>query len=163
MPSGKEALGLRERLMMRAVNLYPPYLGAGVRVHHGRGDGNTIVVSMTLRFYNRNLFGTHFGGSLYSMCDPWFVFILVRNLGREYVVWDKSASIDFLRPGRGRVTATFHVTEEEVERIRAAVERDGKTEPVLAADIVGQDGEVVARVPKRLWGRRKSPRPPALA
>ncbi len=157
MPSGKEALGLRERLMMRAVNLYPPYLGAGVRVHHGRGDGRTIVVSMTLRFYNRNLFGTHFGGSLYSMCDPWFVFILLRNLGPGYVVWDRAASIEFLRPGRGRVTATFHVSERTVEEIRAAVERDGKVEPVLMAEVLSEEGDVVARVEKRLWVKKKAP------
>jgi acyl-coenzyme A thioesterase PaaI-like protein len=145
----------RERLLMRLVNIYPPYLGAGIRVLHGQGDAHTIRVTMKLRFYNKNLFGTHFGGSLYSMCDPWFVFILVKNLGTEYVVWDKAASIEFLRPGKGRVTATFHVPPEQVDEIRAAVERDGKVEPVLRAEIVGEDGEVAARVEKRLWVKRK--------
>lgn len=147
---------LGQRILMRIVNLYPPYLGAGVRVLHGEGDAHTIRVTMPLRFYNRNLFGTQFGGSLYSMCDPWFVFVLVRNLGDDYVVWDKAAAIDFLRPGKGRVNATFHVPPERVEEIRAEVERDGKSEPVLVAEVVGEDGEVVARVRKHLWVRRKS-------
>ncbi|MFN7986833.1 MAG: YiiD C-terminal domain-containing protein [Thermoanaerobaculia bacterium] len=146
----------RERLLFRIINVYPPYLGAGVRVRHRLGDERTIRVEMTLRPWNRNLFGTHFGGSLYSMCDPWFVLLLVRLLGDGYLVWDKSASIEFLKPGRGRVSATFHLPPETVEQIRAAADRDGKTEPLLSVEVTGEDGEVVARVTKRLWVKRKS-------
>jgi acyl-coenzyme A thioesterase PaaI-like protein len=110
---------------------------------------------MGLHWWNKNLFGTQFGGSLYSMCDPHFVFILMKNLGPRYVVWDKAAQIEFLRPGRGRVTATFVVPPEKIAEIREAADRGEKVEPVLAADIVGDDGEVVARVTKRLWVRKK--------
>ncbi len=151
----------RERHLFRIINFYPPYLGAGVRVLGGRGDERTIRVEMRLRPWNRNLFGTHFGGSLYSMCDPWFVFLLVRLLGDGYLVWDKAAKVEFLRPGRGRVTATFHVPAETVEEIRAAADRDGKTEPVLTAEVVADDGEVVARVAKTLWVRKKGAKAPA--
>lgn len=95
------------------------------------------------------------------MCDPWFVFLLVRHLGPGYVVWDKAATIEFLKPGRDRVTATFHVPPQKVEEIRAAADRDGKTEPVLSVDVVADDGEVVARVTKTLWVKRKgAARPP---
>jgi acyl-coenzyme A thioesterase PaaI-like protein len=116
---------------------------------------------MSLRPWNRNLFGTHFGGSLYSMCDPWFVILLVRLLGDGYLVWDKAATIEFQKPGRGRVTATFHVAPETVDEIRAAADRDGKTEPVLTVEVVGEGGEVVARVTKTLWVKRKGADPPA--
>lgn len=150
----------RERLLTRLVNVYPPYLGAGVRVLHREGDERTFRVEMRLHPWNRNLFGTHFGGSLYSMCDPWFTWLLVRHLGPGYLVWDKAAAIEFLKPGRGRVTATFHVAPEAVREIRAAAERDGKTEPVLTAEIVGEDGEVVARVTKTLWVRKKGTKKP---
>ncbi len=151
----------RERLLVRILNVYPPYLGAGVRVLHREGDERTFRVEMRLRPWNRNLFGTHFGGSLYSMCDPWFAWLLVRHLGDAYLVWDKAASIEFLKPGRGRVTATFHVAPGVVEAIRADADRDGKTEPVLTAEVVGEDGEVVARVTKTLWVRRKDSRKPS--
>ena len=148
---------LRQRLMIRLVSLYPPYLGAGVRVSYPKGDPHRIVVRMGLHWWNKNLFGTQFGGSLYSMCDPHFVFIVMRNLGPGYVVWDKAASIEFLKPGRGRVTATFHVPQEQIEEIRAAAERGEKVEPVLTAEVVGDDGTPVARVTKRLWVRKKEP------
>jgi acyl-coenzyme A thioesterase PaaI-like protein len=146
----------RQRLLMRLVNLYPPYLGAGIRTRRKRGDAHTIVVRMGLTWYNRNLFGTQFGGSLYAMCDPHFVFIVTRNLGPGYVVWDKSAAIDFLKPGRGAVVARFHVPQEDIDAIRAAADRGEKVEPVFSADIVAEDGgEIVARVTKRLWVRKK--------
>lgn len=142
---------------MRLVSLYPPYLGAGVRVSYPKDDPYRIVVRMGLHWWNKNLFGTQFGGSLYSMCDPHFVFIVMRNLGPGYLVWDKAASIEFLKPGRGRVTATFHVPPEQIEVIRAAAERGEKVEPVLTAEVVGDDGTLVARVTKRLWVRKKEP------
>ena len=144
-----------QRHLFRIINTYPPYLGAGIRFLRRESDAHTLKVELKLRFWNRNLFGTQFGGSLYSMCDPWFVFLLVRHLGPGYVVWDKAASIEFLRPGRGRVTATFHVPPAKVEEIRAAADRDGKTEPLLTVDVVADDGEVVARVTKTLWVKRK--------
>lgn len=148
-----------QRFLMRIINLYPPYFGAGIRVVRREGDAHTIVVRMRLSFYNRNLFGTHFGGSLYSMCDPFFVFVLVRNLGPGYLVWDKAAAIEFLRPGRGTVTARFHVPPERVAEIREQADRGEKVEPVFVAEIVNEAGEAVARVTKRLWVRKKESAP----
>jgi acyl-coenzyme A thioesterase PaaI-like protein len=149
---------LRTRFLRRAINLYPPYVGAGIRVSYPKGDLHTIVVRLGLHWWNKNLFGTQFGGSLYSMCDPLFVFILGANLGPGYVVWDKAASIEFLRPGRGAVTATFHIPPERVDEIRAAADRGEKVEPVFTAEIVAEkDVELVARVTKRLWVRKKDP------
>lgn len=144
--------------MMRLVNLYPPYLGAGIRVRRSKDDSHRIVVRLGLHFWNRNLFGTQFGGSLYAMCDPIYLFIVSKNLGPAYQVWDKAAQIEFLKPGRGRVTATFVVPPEKIEEIRAAADRGEKVEPVFAVDVVADDGEVVARVTKRLWVRKKEER-----
>jgi acyl-coenzyme A thioesterase PaaI-like protein len=147
---------LRSRLLIRFINAYPPYLGAGIRVLSGRCDDFTYVVRMKLRWFNRNLFGTHFGGSLYSMADPFFVFLLMRHLGKGYLVWDKAAAIDFLRPGRGTVTGTYRVTPEAIAEVREKADRGEKVEPVFTADLVANDGEVVARVTKRLWVKKKA-------
>jgi acyl-coenzyme A thioesterase PaaI-like protein len=141
---------------MRLVSLYPPYLGAGVRVSYPKDDALRIVVRMGLHWWNKNLFGTQFGGSLYSMCDPHFVFILLKGLGPDYVVWNKSAQIEFLRPGRGRVTATFHVPPEKIDEIRVAADRGEKVEPVLVVEIVADDSALVARVTETLWVRKKN-------
>ena len=115
----------------------------------------TIRVEMPLTWLNRNIFGTHFGGSLYAMCDPWFALILLRALGEGYIVWDKAASIQFLKPGRGTVKATFHIDPEQVEKIRREAEHKSKVEPLFTVKVLDSGRQVVARVEKLLYVRKK--------
>ena len=141
------------RIRERLINIYPPLLGAGIRVR--QIDEHTTRVEMKLTVLNRNLVGVHFGGSLYAMCDPWFMLTLIRLLGNEYIVWDKGASIKFISPGRGKVTATFHIPQERVDAIRADADREGKTEPAFSVDVLDEQGQVVAHIEKLLYVRRK--------
>jgi len=140
--------------LLRMMSFYPPYLGAGIRVK-ASPDLRTFEVRMKLRFWNRNYVGTHFGGSLYTMCDPFFMLILMEALGRGYVVWDKAAAIRFLRPGRGTVKATFHIPQERIDEIRAAADAGGKVEPTFEVSVMDEQGQVVAEVEKLLYVRRK--------
>jgi acyl-coenzyme A thioesterase PaaI-like protein len=146
---------VKKRWLLRALSLYPPYVGAGIRVRRVSPDLRTIDVEMRLRFWNRNYAGTHFGGSLFSMCDPFYMLMLIENLGRDYVVWDKSAAIRFLRPGRGRVSARFHLAAERLEEIRAQADARGRVEPEFVVEVRDEAGEVVAEVTKRISVRRK--------
>ena len=138
------------------LNLYGPYLGAGIRTDHISADWRSIRVSMKLRWYNRNAVGTHFGGSLYSMVDPHLMLMLMNILGSGYVVWDKSATIDFLRPGRGRVHADFTITDNDLEKIRINTGSGGRYLPQFTIDITDEAGELVARVRKTLYIRKKT-------
>jgi hypothetical protein len=142
--------------LKRRIRFYPPYLGAGVRVTHVSDDFRTVRVEMPLRFYNKNYVGTHFGGSLYSMCDPFYMLMLINILGPEYIVWDKAASIRFKKPGRGLVKATFHIPEETIAEIRNAADSQGKVEPQFEVTVTDSEGNVVAEVDKLLYVRRKS-------
>ena len=146
-------MNFRQRWMEKLINLYPPLVGAGIRSR--TLDERTVEVEMKLTAFNVNLVGVHFGGSLYAMCDPWFMLILMRLLGKDYIVWDKAASIQFKKPGRGRVKARFHIPPERVEEIRKDVDAQGKIEPVFFVDVVGEEGEVIASVEKLLYVRRK--------
>jgi acyl-coenzyme A thioesterase PaaI-like protein len=146
---------LNRRWLLRLLNLYPPYLGAGVRVR-ASADLHTFDVRMKLRRWNRNYVGTHFGGSLYTMCDPFYMLILFEQLGRDYIVWDKAATIRFRRPGKGMVRAVFHIPPEKIEEIRAAADREGKVEPVFTVEVRDEQGELVAEVEKVLYVRRKN-------
>tara|TARA_Y100000589_G_scaffold328961_1_gene374285 strand:+ start:1196 stop:1675 length:480 start_codon:yes stop_codon:yes gene_type:complete len=141
--------------LRRILNLYGPYLGAAVRVTHIADDFSSATVEMRLRWYNRNYVGTHFGGSLYSMVDPMYMLLLMRRLGRDYVVWDKAASIEFVRPGKGRVMARFELEEERVEEIREKTAGGDKYLPEWWVDVVDEEGRTVARVHKVLYVRRK--------
>ena len=146
------ASGLR-----RIINIYGPYLGAGVRVRHLAKDFREAEVEMRLHWYNRNYVGTHFGGSLFAMIDPFYMLLLMNTLGRDYIVWDASASIDFLRPGRGTVRARFSVTDSMLAEIYEKTAHGEKFLPTYEVHIVDDQGELVARARKTLYIRRKMP------
>jgi len=137
------------------INLYPPYIGAGIRLARIRPDYRDLLVQMKLRFYNRNYVGTHFGGSLYAMIDPFYMLMLMHVLGREYIVWDKTATIDFKKPGRGTVSARFFLTDGMLSDIRTQTANGDKYLPEFNIDITDSDGELVARGIKTLYIRRK--------
>jgi acyl-coenzyme A thioesterase PaaI-like protein len=133
------------RLLLRLLNLYPPFFGAGIRVRRLEHGYET---RMTLRFYNRNYWGTHFGGSLFAMCDPFFVLTLAERMGKGYAIWDKTTTIQFLRPGRGTVRARMEILPERVAEIRSAADRDGRANPEFVVEVLDESGEVIARLEK---------------
>lgn len=136
------------------LNLYTPFLGAGIHVTNISKDFRRFDVQMKLRLYNRNFVHTHFGGSLYAMADPFYMFILMENLGENYLVWDKAAKIDFVKPGIGTVYATFEVSEDELESIKQEVAAKGKMNKIFHCEIKSDSGEVVARFEKVLYVRK---------
>jgi len=137
------------------LNLWPPFAGAGIRVKRLQPDWKAIDVEMKLRFWNRNYVGTHFGGSLYSMTDPFYMLMLIENLGSDYIVWDKSATIRFKKPGRGRMLAGFRLSDEQIEGIRQGLKVQEKVEPEFMVEVKDETGTVVAEVQKVLYVRRK--------
>jgi Domain of unknown function (DUF4442) len=130
-------------------------VGAGIRVTRFDEDWRAVDVEIPLHWWNRNYVGTQYGGSLYSMTDPFYMVMLIENLGSAYVVWDKSATIWFRKPGRGKVRTEFRLSEDVIAEIRAAVEREGKIERQFAVEVRDENGEVVAEVTKVLHVRKK--------
>lgn len=141
--------------MQRLMNWYGPYLGAGIRIEHIADNWQSVTVSMKQHWYNSNAVGTHFGGSLYAMVDPHYMLMLMRILGPDYIVWDKAATINFVKPGTGKVTATMNIPDEEIERIKQATASGEKDLPVYQLIITNQAGETVAEVDKTLYIRKK--------
>jgi acyl-coenzyme A thioesterase PaaI-like protein len=149
------------RTLVRGMHLWPPFLGAGIRLRRMSEDFRQAEVELRLGRLNRNAVGTQFGGSLFAMTDPFYAIMLMRNLGREYLVWDKAASIEYLAPGRGTVRACFELTEERLAAIRAQAAGGEKVLPEFDTDIVDAKGEIVARVHRTVYVRLKPKhRPP---
>ncbi|MFK0085968.1 DUF4442 domain-containing protein [Pseudomonas sp. NPDC090755] len=153
--SDPRKLAWRARKLRWLLNIYPPYLGAGIRVQSVSPDLRQIKVRMGLRWFNRNYVGTQFGGSLYSMVDPFYMLMLMELLGREYIVWDKAASIDFIAPGKGPVFADLRIDDGLLDEIREHTAGGKKYLPRLQVDIRDAAGELVARVDKTLYVRLK--------
>ncbi len=148
-------LRLSARTVRRLLNVFPPFVGAGVRVVSLADDFTAAEVRMKLRFYNKNYFGTHFGGSLYSMTNPLYVLMLSNILGRDYTVWDRAAMIEYLKPGRGTVSARFELDATRLAEIREGTAGGEKFEPVYPIEIKDGEGAVVARVLQTLYIRRR--------
>ncbi|KAB2878462.1 DUF4442 domain-containing protein [bacterium] len=141
--------------VFRWINWYPPFLGAGIRVKEVDRKEKIIEVEMKLRFWNRNYVGTHYGGSLYSMCDPFFMLILMRKLGKDYIVWDKSAQIKFVKPGSGKVKARFHVPDEKIQSIKEELEAKKKADYEFEVSVTDEQNNIVAEVKKLIYVRKR--------
>lgn len=146
---------MKPKTLKFGMNLWPPFLGAGIRVQHIAPDYREIVVSLKLRWYNRNYVGTHFGGSLAAMTDPFYMLMLMHILGSEYTVWDKTSTIDYLAPGRGTVTARFTLRDGEIAEIKNRTATGDPYFPEFSVEIVNTSGEVIAKVKKKLYVRKK--------
>jgi acyl-coenzyme A thioesterase PaaI-like protein len=140
----------------RLFNLWPPFLFAGIRIEAIDADWRYARVRLKLRWYN--YVGTQFGGSLFAMADPWWMILVMENLGRDYIVWDKAGEIEFVAPGRGDVVAEFRLDPAVLDSLREAADRDGKTLQWFETEIRSTDGSLVARVRKQLYVRRKAGR-----
>lgn len=146
---------MNSTLLRRLINLWPPYLFSGIRATRLSADYREADVELRERWFNRNYVGTHFGGSLFAMTDAWYMIMLIQNLGRDYYVWDKSAAIEYISPGRGTVRAEFRLNEEILARIREQTTGGEKYLPEFTVDIVNAENQLVARVKRTLYVRRK--------
>jgi hypothetical protein len=146
---------LTPRFLRILLNLYGPFFGAGVKVEEISRDWLYLRVSMQLRWYNRNILGVHFGGSLYSMVDPHLVLLYMQLLGSNYVVWDKAAAIRFKRPGKGKVQAEVRLGADDIDAAVAGTEGGKTYEPSHDIEIIDERGKVIASVRKDLYIRKK--------
>jgi uncharacterized protein DUF4442 len=153
--AGAHVKNIPQRYLRTYMNFWPPFLGAGIRVKRLQPDFREIDVEMKLRRWNANWVGTHYGGSLYSMTDPFFMVMLIENLGRDYIVWDKSAAIRFRKPGKGTVTAQFRLSDEQLQEIRDALKAEGKIDRNFVVEVRDGAGVVIAEVQKVIQIRKK--------
>ncbi|MEB2778662.1 DUF4442 domain-containing protein [Algoriphagus sp. D3-2-R+10] len=148
------------RRLIRLINWYPPYLFSGIKVIDYAADFSMFRTKLKLTWYNRNLLGTAFGGSLYAMCDPFFMFIIITQLNDDYIVWDKTASIEFVKPGKGTVYAEFKLSPAQISDIKMAVDRDGKGVFEFPCEVKDGEGNIIAKLQKGVYVRRKDLRKP---
>jgi len=139
---------LRTRLTRWGFNWFPAYRGTGARVEYIAGDWLEVRIRLPLNWRTRNVVGTIFGGSIYASIDPMFMIMLMRRLGRDYIVWDKAATVRFRRPGRETLRATFRLTEDELEAIRRDVADQGKIERTYTVELLDPAGVVCASCDK---------------
>ena len=137
-----------KRYVLPLLNLWPPFLFAGIKIIKRTKNYRHLVVKLKLRFWSANYVGTQYGGSMFSMTDPFYMLMLLINLGNEYVIWDKAASIRYLKPGKTDLTAEFILTDEDLDDIRQKVQQHGRMIWTRKIEIKDQENELVAEVEK---------------
>jgi len=137
------------------LNVYPPYIGAGIKIDYISDDWRELKVSLRVRWFNRNYFGTHFGGSLYSMVDPHIALLISNLLGKGFVVWDKAADIDFIKATTKPVSATIKIDDHFLDTIKKETSGGNKHLPEMTIDIVDNENTLIAKVNKTIYVRRK--------
>jgi hypothetical protein len=142
-------------LLKTIINLWPPLLAAGIKIKEISPDFRDVKVELKLHWFNKNYVGVQYGGSLYSMTDPFYMLILLKNLGEKYIIWDKAGYIDFKKPGLGTVKAHFKMTEDEIHYIQQQADQKDKYIFDKTVDIFNEEGEVVASVVRTLYVKKK--------
>ena len=146
------------RLMRWGFNLYPAYRGTGARITYIAADWREVRIKLPLSWRTRNYVGTIYGGSVYAAVDPFYMVMLIRILGPDYIVWDKAATIEFKRPGRSTLHATFTLDNEEIESIKSELTGKPSAERIYGVDLTDKAGVVHASVQKTIYIRRKESR-----
>jgi acyl-coenzyme A thioesterase PaaI-like protein len=146
---------MKSRSLRRWMDVWPPFLFSGIRIRSISDDFREAVIELRDRKLNMNYVGVHFGGAIFAMTDPFHMLLTMNVLGRGYVVWDKAARIEYLKPGKGTLRAYFKLTDEMLADVRANTPNDGdKYFPEWAVDVKNAQGETVARVFKTLYIRK---------
>ncbi|PJK10346.1 tetrameric acyl-CoA thioesterase [Lysobacteraceae bacterium NML120232] len=143
------------RIFRFGINLWPPFLFSGIHMTHLAQDWRKVQVELRLRPWNRNYVGTQYGGNLFSMTDPMWMLMILHSVPRGYRVWDKAAEIEFIKPGRSTVRAEFVLTDEILDELLQAAANGQKVLRWFETDILDADGDVVARVRKQIYLRKK--------
>ena len=141
----------RPTLARLGLNWFPAYRATGARLIHVSPDLKQVLVRLPLTRRTKNGAGTLYGGSLYSATDPIFTLLLAMNLGRDYVVWDKAASIRYRRPGRSALIAAFAITDEDIAIVRATIEREGQCDRTFNVEFRDGQGVVHVEIEKTIY------------
>ncbi len=148
---------LRTRVFRWGFNLWPCYRGTGARVTHIASDWREIRIRLPLSWRTRNYVGTIFGGSLYAAVDPFYMIMLMKNLGPDYVVWDKAATVRFRKPGRTPLEAVFRLDDAELDDIRRMLAETPKVDRSYTLHLVDRNGTIHTTVDKIIHVSRRAP------
>ena len=146
---------MKASVFRHGINLWPPFLLAGIHVTALSADYRHTRVELRQRPWNMNYVRSHFGGSLFAMTDPFWMLMLLQNLGRDYYVWDKAGEIEFVKPGKGVVATEFRLDDALLDQVRKAAAGGDKHLRWFSNEIADANGDVVARVRKQVYVRLK--------
>jgi acyl-coenzyme A thioesterase PaaI-like protein len=146
---------MKPKWVRRFFNIWPVFMGAGIRINDISEDFRYSKVSLKFHWWNKNANRSQYGGSMFSMTDPIYPFMLMGVLGSEYLIWDSEAKIRFIKPGRSKLTAEFILEQNIIDQIKQATAHGNKYFPKFVVVIKDAKGEVVAEIERTLYVRKR--------
>mgnify|MGYP000347602661 CR=1 FL=1 len=146
---------IQPRHLKVLANFWPPFRSMGITIEEMDADYTFIKAKAKLSWKNANFHGAHFGGTLFAIADPFLPFLYIQQMGKEYMVWDKSARIDFIKPGRGTIFADFSITVDEIRELKQRLQQEPSVAFEKEVKITDASGVVVAKVTKEIYIRAK--------
>ena len=146
----------KSTVMRRLINCWPPFFLTGIRITRLDQDFCYCKIELKSRPWTKNINRTQYGGSMFSMTDPIYPLMLMGVLGNQYYVWDRQAEINFLQPGKGKLTAEFYLTEDRLQQIIQATAEGDKYFPQFRIDVKDQEGSIVCEVLRTVYVRKKT-------
>jgi acyl-coenzyme A thioesterase PaaI-like protein len=133
------------------MNWYPMYFGTGGKILFWSDDSHEIQLRLRLNPWTYNYVGTMFGGSMFSTCDPFYMLMWLKILGKNYVVWDKSASIRFKKPGKETLFAHLIISDEMIEVVKQKVKVNKEVNLPFIINWVDKDGIIYAEIERTIY------------
>lgn len=134
-----------------SLNFFPAYRATGAKIIFISDDWKEVHIKLGLNWITKNYVGTVFGGSIYGALDPIYMVQLINILGKEYIVWDKSANVKFIKPIKNDVFAKFLITDDLLEDIKEKIKNDKKYTINLKVNFQDNDGIIYSEVEKIIY------------
>ncbi len=150
-----DRMRITPRRLAIGMSLWFPNLFSGIRVRRFSDDWTRATVELHVNPLTRNYVKTAFGGSMSAMTDPYFFMLVMHQLGKDYVVWDTRGEIEFVKPGRGVLTAEFVVASEQADELRRRAHGGAQVREWFETVITDRHGDVVAKVRREVYIREK--------
>jgi hypothetical protein len=147
---------VKSRLIRFLFNCFPCYRRTGVRITYIAPDVSEIQIKLPLNWKTRGYNGTIFGGSMYGAIDPVYMTMISWRLGRDYIAWDRAATIDFRKPGRTTLFATFRISPEELNAMRSELEHTDKIEREFDVALVDESAVIHASFKKTVHIKKRN-------
>lgn len=145
-----------EKTLKWALCLYPPLFFQRIWVQRFHPGFRGVDVKISHSLLNKNYNGSIFGGTIYAATDPFYALLfdqLLQRQGFKIRVWLKSASINYLKPGRAALYFTILISDEMLNEAVEALNTHGKFVKAYPMELKDASGQVCATVMNEVYVR----------
>lgn len=145
---------LRQRVRRWRWNFLPSYRMTGGWITHLSDDWREVRVKLPYNIWTRSYVNTIYCGAMFSAITPFYAAMILFNLPPQHQVWDKCATIHYLKPGRGTLYSHIVLTQDELDTIGALLEDNRSIERTYRLTLVDADDTLHATLDQTVYIRR---------